>query len=106
MVLGSATQEKWLAQMGETAHGFAPEVDVVSFKGVFRLAIAGALLDHHIDTWEALELKDGDTRRRFMESVLKHASDRIASLGLAAQTIASIDKSLHAQVLNHIKNLG
>ncbi len=57
MVLGSATQEKWLAQMGETAHGFAPEVDVVSFKGVFRLAIAGALLDHHIDTWEALELQ-------------------------------------------------
>ena len=105
MITGSATQEKWLAEMGEVAHGIASDVDVISFKGIFRFAIAGALLDHHIEAWESLEHKDGETRRRFMESVLKHAAARIAGLGLSTEKIAAIDKGLHQQMLDHIKKL-
>ena len=105
MITGSATQEKWLEEMGETAYGIAPDVDVVSFKGIFRLAIATALLEHHLDAWESLEHKDGEARRHFMESVLKHAADRIVKLGLSPQAIASIDKSLHQQLLEHIQKL-
>ncbi len=106
MITGSVTQEKWLAEMGEVAHGIAPEIDIISFKGVFRFAIAGALLDHHLDAWESLEHKDGEARRSFMESVLKQAAGRIAALGLSQETIASINRALHQKILDHIGKLG
>ena len=105
MVTGSVTQEKWLVEMGEVAHGIASGIDIISFKGIFRFAIAGALLDHHLDAWESLEHKDGETRRNFMESVLKHAEGRIAALGLSQETIASINRALQKKIVDHISRL-
>jgi len=106
MVTGSATQEKWLGKMGEIAHGISTEIDVIVFKGIFRLAIAEALLEHRMEAWESLERKDTETRRRFMESVLNHASGRLAGLGSEKTTIAAIDRALHDKILDHLKYLG
>jgi hypothetical protein len=102
MITGSKTQEQWLQEMGEMAHEIAPSIEVVAFKGVFRFAIAQALSDHGLEVWESVAGRNDKVRRHFLDSVLRHASGRIEGMGATESTVASIARSLHAKVLEHI----
>ena len=102
MVYGSKDQEGWLSEMGAIAHDFAPSVDVVTFKGVFRFAIAEALKDHRLAAWESVARKDEAERKAFLDSVLRHSAGRLEGLGTSPETVAAISRSLHRKVMEHI----
>ena len=68
--IGSKKQEKKIAELSKIANEMHPEVELLAFKGAFRMGAQAAVEKSSFDTWEEVTYEPADIRRAFFASLL------------------------------------
>ncbi len=101
-VIGTELQERRLDEMGKIAQSVISEIDIPTYKGIFRYAIKNSLADHAVLAWEDMADADQERKRLFFESVLKYASVRLVKLGLTAKQVSTVTNSVKDAILHDL----
>ncbi len=81
-VVGSKRQETKIGELGSLANKIFPHVEVMVFKGAFRLGIKSALEKNRMKNWEEVAKQPPDARRKFFHIALEESVLHLQNIGL------------------------
>jgi len=81
-VVGSRKQEEKISELGAIANQMFPNIEIMVFKGSFRLAIRSALEKNQLQSWEEIAEQPPMARRKFFQSVLDESLTHLKTIGL------------------------
>ncbi len=81
-VVGSRKQEEKISELGTIANQMFPNIEIMVFKGSFRLGIRSALEKNQLQSWEEIAEQPPMTRRKFFQSVLDESLTHLKTIGL------------------------
>lgn len=81
-ITGNSKQEEKITKMGQVSHEMFPHIDLLSFKGAFRMGINSALKQKGYAKWKELIDKENMEKRAFFYEILKASNEYLLKLGL------------------------
>ncbi len=93
-VRGNSKQEKKIEGMVAIVAQLHPDLNQLSAKGVFRLAIADTLREWNLNDWKELASRSGDVRGKFFAAMSGSAAAHLERLGFPAGKRTLLEKRL------------
>jgi len=103
-IIGTKKQEMKISEMGAVANKMFPEIEVMVFKGSFRLGIQAALDCCSFKSWDDVSLQPAYIRKTFFESFLKESIPYLKKIGVNKQDINALISNLMKKNEKYLNN--
>ena len=85
---GNTMQEDKINRLATAVCSSSTKAGMLNTKGALRFGIAGALKQHSYERWEDVAKQGRAERKRFFESVLRHALPHLRNMGMDQEELA------------------
>lgn len=102
-VIGSRKQEDKISELGAVAHRRFPHIDLLSFKGFFRLSVRSVLEKYKLSSWGDVAEKPPEIRRKFFHDVLDESLRHLETAGLAKEDAGQLISELKKENEKYLK---
>ncbi|MDM8517077.1 hypothetical protein QUF76_12820 [Desulfobacterales bacterium HSG16] len=102
-VVGNKKQETKIREMGHIAKNMFPHIEVMAFKGSFRLAIRSALKKNQFNDWEEVSQRPYKVKKKFFETILDESVSQLKKLGMKEDETDILIDSLKKENEKYLK---
>lgn len=103
-IVGSRKQEQKISEMGIVANKMFPEIEIMVFKGSFRLGIRSALDLCNFKSWDEVSLQPVYERKKFFKNFLNESVPHLKKTGVNETGINSLISKLMKENEKYLTN--
>lgn len=96
-IVGAKKQEAKILELSEIGSSVFPQISLLSFKGMFRLAIKDALTQTGYGDYSELAAEPAALRRSFFNQMLEKLKQRLINQGIEEKDAAALTARLRKE---------